>query len=50
LEVQLVVAEVAAVAAVASEASKRMTLEAAKQSAEDRATVAQSAAATAAME
>jgi chromosome segregation ATPase len=44
---QLVVAQVAAAAAVASEVSTRMTLEAAKQSAEDRATAAQSAAATA---
>jgi hypothetical protein len=40
LEMQLVVTHVAAVAAVASEASKRMTLEAAKQSTEDRATAA----------
>jgi hypothetical protein len=50
LEMQLVVAQVAVVAAVSSEASTRATLEAAKQSAEDRATVAQSAAATAVTE
>jgi hypothetical protein len=37
---QLVVAQVVAAAAVASEASTRTTLEAARQSAEDRATTA----------
>jgi hypothetical protein len=37
---QLIVAQVAVTAAVASEASTRMTFEAAKQSAKDRATAA----------
>jgi hypothetical protein len=50
LEMQLVVAQVAATTAVASEASMRTTLEAAKQSVEDRATAAQSAAAIAVTE
>jgi hypothetical protein len=43
---QLVVAQVAAAATMVSEASTQMTLEATKQSTEDRATAAQSAAAT----
>jgi hypothetical protein len=42
---QLVVARVAAAAAVGSEATTRTTLETAKQSAEDRATAVQAAAA-----
>jgi hypothetical protein len=50
LEMQLVVARVAAVVAVASEASARTSLEAAHQSAEDHATTAETAAATAATE
>jgi hypothetical protein len=50
LEMQLVVARVTAAAAVASKASTRTTLEAAKQSVEDRATAPQSAAATVATE
>jgi hypothetical protein len=47
LEMQLVVARVAAEGAVASEASARTSLEAARQLAEDRATTAETAAATA---
>jgi hypothetical protein len=47
---QLVVAQVAAAVAVASEASTRTTLEAAKQSAEDRATATQTTAAAAVTE
>jgi hypothetical protein len=50
LEMQLVVARVAAAAAVASEASAQMSLEAARQSAEDRATATQTTAAAAATE
>jgi hypothetical protein len=50
LEMQLVVDQVVAAAAVAREMSTRTTLEAAKQSVEDRATAAQSVAATAAGE
>jgi chromosome segregation ATPase len=50
LEMQLVVARVAAAAAVASEASPRTSLEAARQSAEDRAITAQTADAAAAIE
>jgi hypothetical protein len=46
---QLVVTRVAAATAVASEASTRTTLETAKQSTEDRTTIAHSAAATTAM-
>jgi hypothetical protein len=47
LEMQLVVARVAAAVAVASEVTTRMMLEVAKQSAEDRTTAVHSAAATA---
>jgi hypothetical protein len=47
LEMQLVVARVTATTVVVSELTTWMTLEATKQSAEDRATAAQSAAATA---
>jgi cytochrome c5 len=50
LEMQLVVARVAPTMAVASEATTRTTLKAAKRSAEDHATAAQSAAATATTE
>jgi hypothetical protein len=50
LEMQLVVARVAAAAAVASEASERTSLEVARQFAEDRATTAQTAATAAATE
>jgi hypothetical protein len=50
LEMQFVVARVAADAAVASEASARTSLEAARQSAEDRTTTAQTAATVAATE
>jgi hypothetical protein len=50
LEMQLVVARVAAATAVESEASVRTSLEATRQSAEDRATAAQTAAAAAATE
>jgi uncharacterized phage infection (PIP) family protein YhgE len=50
LEMQLVVGRVATAGAVASEASSRVTLEASRQSAEDRTTVAQAAAATATTE
>jgi hypothetical protein len=46
LDIQQVVAQVMPAAAAVSEALTRTTLEAAKQSAEDRATAAQSAAAT----
>jgi hypothetical protein len=45
LEMQLVVARVAAAGALASEASVRPSLEAARQLAEDRATTAETAAA-----
>jgi hypothetical protein len=50
LEMQLIVARVAATAVVAIEASMRMSLEAAQQSPEDCATAAQSAATSAATE
>jgi hypothetical protein len=50
LEMQLVVARVAAAAPVASKASAWTSLEVARQSAEDRATTAETAAATAATE
>jgi chromosome segregation ATPase len=50
MEMQLVMAQVAATAEVASEASTRTTLEAVKQSADDSATAAQSSAAAAVTE
>jgi hypothetical protein len=50
LEMQLVVARVAAAGAIVSEASVRASLEAVRQSAEDRAIFAEAAAAMAATE
>jgi hypothetical protein len=50
LEMQLVIARVAAAVVVPSEASARTSLEVARQSVEDRATAAQTAAAAAATE
>jgi hypothetical protein len=50
MEMQLVVARVAAAAAITSEASTQTSLEASRQSAEDRTIAADTAAATAATE